>query len=263
MFKSWKVGQTGWVRLRNGKVARAVQFSDGSLPVQIQYVVGQILAMHWVDNSGSLLGGKSDYEPIAHLPDCTGFDWECVVDPVSSRCCERGTKCCTVAHDKPKTHVWKVGDWFVVDKKHHNDPVLHWGLGMDRFVGLPIIFERWTEDGNLKSNGWSWHPSWCRPCEPPKADSKDEADFWPFPDYAVGDYVIMPTKPSDPFLQGHSWSSDLDSIIGIPLLVRRVFPVKLEIDLTHGCILVCKSWVQPCDMGSVEYVTNWSWATHG
>lgn len=102
----------------------------------------------WIEIDGrySKIIGEHNFDAIEHLPDCTGFDWE------------------------PKPHQWKVGDWFVVDEKHCDEPTLHWHLGMDKFVGLPMVFERWTTTGNLKSNGWSWHPSWCRPCDPPKAE---------------------------------------------------------------------------------------------
>lgn len=132
MFHDWKVGKQGWVRLRNGKVARAIQFCDGSLPVQIQYLVGQILAMHWVDNSGSLLGGKSDYEPIEHLFDCTGFDW------------------------KPATVKWSEGDYSMQESV---GSVIHDISANPREPKLEVFHQEW------KAVDW-------RPCDPPKGKFK-------------------------------------------------------------------------------------------
>jgi len=102
MFHDWKVGQQGWVRLRNGKIGRATVCSsskksrshrnnrlgdrldnatrDGSDVdcVRVDYIKDAHVSWFWISRSGHYHAGNGDStnDAIEHLPDCTGFDWE-------------------------------------------------------------------------------------------------------------------------------------------------------------------------------------------
>ena len=155
MFKDWKVGQQGWVRLRNGKPALAIHQGAEEPPVLVQYLLDDKsrIDYRWIEIDGRLIG-EQGFDAIEHLTDCTGFDWE----------------------EPPKPHQWKVGDWFVLDEvpeKHVE------GLGfahpMHELIGVPQCVDRVDSVGNLKAKKWWWHPSWCRPCDPPDPESPEES----------------------------------------------------------------------------------------
>ena len=76
MFHDWKVGQQGWVRLRNGKIGRATVCSDDC--VRVDYIKDAHVSWLWISRSGHYHAGNGDStnDAIEHLPDCTGFDWE-------------------------------------------------------------------------------------------------------------------------------------------------------------------------------------------
>lgn len=77
MFHDWKVGQQGWVRLRNGKIGRATVCSDVDC-VRVDYIKDAHVSWLWISRSGHYHAGNGDStnDAIEHLPDCTGFDWE-------------------------------------------------------------------------------------------------------------------------------------------------------------------------------------------
>ena len=50
MFHDWKVGQQGWVRLRNGKIGRATVCSDIDC-VRVDYIKDAHVSWFWISSS--------------------------------------------------------------------------------------------------------------------------------------------------------------------------------------------------------------------